>query len=104
MDTKDILDAEPNPWHPMNNSVDLKHMGKLIEECGELVAAASRCIIQGIDEKEPKSIKPNRQWLTEEIADVLANIQLVCEHFSIDPDQERIVKKMRKLREWHRMA
>jgi hypothetical protein len=62
-----------NPWRPMTRPIDLKHLGKLGEESNELGAAISRCIIQGIDEREPVTGKPNRQWLAEEIADVLAN-------------------------------
>lgn len=73
-----------NPWHPITDSVDLKHLGKLSEELGELQAAVARCIIQGIDEREPVTGKVNRDWLTEEIADVQANLDLVVKRFEID--------------------
>lgn len=76
-----------NPWHPMDKPIDLKHLGKLGEECGELSSAVSRCIIQGIDESEPVTHKPNREWLEDEIADVVANIELVSEHFQLDQDR-----------------
>lgn len=94
-----------NPWHPMTKAIDLKHLGKLAEEAGELVAAASRCIIQGIDEKEPDTGKLNRVWLEQEIADVLANCMLVRTHFQLDVDRinERTLAKMGKLRVWHNM-
>lgn len=95
-----------HPWHPMNNALDLKHLGKLGEESGELSAAVSRCIIQGIEECEPVTEKPNREWLEDEIADVLANCALVSEHF--DLDEERIEKrrdlKYDQLKKWHGMA
>lgn len=51
----------PNPWHPISDPVDLKHLGKLSEELGECSAAVARCIIQGIDECEPVTGKINRQ-------------------------------------------
>lgn len=94
-----------NPWHPMQRPIDLKHLGKLGEEVNELGSAISRCIIQGIDECEPVTGKPNRQWLREEIADVLANIQLVCEHFELDQLAvgERVRRKKQHLRGWHSM-
>lgn len=67
-----------DPWHPINVAIDLKHLGKLAEELNECGSATARCIIQGMDGCEPESGKPNRQWLQEEIADVLANVELVA--------------------------
>lgn len=73
-----------NPWRPISDALDLKHLGKLSEELGEAQAAVARCIIQGIDEAEPVSGKPNRQWLQEEIADVEATLIIVKEQFGLD--------------------
>lgn len=97
--------AEVNPWQPMTRPIDLKHLGKLGEECGELSAAVSRCIIQGIDEHEPVTGKSNREWLEDEIADIIANTTLVRKHFNLDRERifERVVKKMTRLRAWHSM-
>lgn len=67
-----------NPWIPMSKPIDIKHLGKLAEELGEASSAVARCLIQGIDESEPVTGKLNRQWLEDELADVCANIQLVC--------------------------
>lgn len=92
------------PWHPMKDAVDLKHMGKLAEELGELQAAVARCIIQGIDEAEPVTGKSNRQWLGEEIADVQANLELVLEHFGLSIDWRRVYRKKDNLRDWHEGA
>lgn len=47
------------PWRPIQSPIDLKHLGKFGEELGECQAAVSRCIIQGIREKEPIERKPN---------------------------------------------
>ena len=95
-----------NPWHPISDAVALKTLGKLVEELGELQAALARCIIQGVDEVEPVTKKPNRRWLEEEIADVLGNIQLVTEFLKLNKTfiGVRRAKKIKRLREWHRMA
>ena len=94
-----------NPWHPMDCPLDLKHLGKLAEEANELGSAISRCIIQGIDEREPITHKLNRDWLQDEIADVLANIELVREHFRLDAVSiaARAERKKKHLRGWHSM-
>jgi len=100
------MSTEMNPWHPMSDPVDLKHMGKLVEETGELCSAAARCIIQGIDECEPVTGKSNRDWLEEEIADVIANISLVIEHFKLNEGRiiARAEQKEQHLKEWHELA
>jgi hypothetical protein len=83
----------------------LRRMGKLGEELGELQAVAARCIIQGIDEVDPASGKTNRQRLTEEIADVYA--QLDCTRDALQLDNVQIgVRRQRKIgymREWEAM-
>lgn len=96
----------PNPWHPITDPVDLKHLGKLLEELGEATSAVSRCVIQGIDECEPSTGKPNRQWLQDELADVLANIRLVVERFGLNETdmKARAFKKIQHLSQWHKMA
>jgi hypothetical protein len=50
----------------------LKILGKQLEELNELGSATARCIIQGIDGREPVTKKPNREWFMEEVADVYA--------------------------------
>lgn len=94
-----------NPWVPISSPCDLKHLGKLGEELCEAGAAVSRCIIQGINESEPVTGKLNREWLEEELADVLANIELVKERFALDGAEmlHRIERKKRHLRAWHSM-
>lgn len=98
-----LLPAKPSPWHPMTDVLDIKHIGKLQEETNELGAAAARCLIQGIDEAEPSTGKINRQWLQEEIADVLANIDLCIERFNLDEAAitKRKLRKKDFLRGWH---
>jgi hypothetical protein len=110
-DANQLRDA--NPWHPIDDKVDLKHLGKLGEELSELAAAASkcgaavsRCIIQGVDEAEPTSGKINRVWLEDEIADVRAGSELCIERFGLDEARiaARAEKKKAHLRQWHNLA
>lgn len=95
-----------NPWHPMTDPVDLKTLGKFAEELGECTAAVSRCMIQGVNEAEPVTGVVNREWLENEIADVLAGAQLTCQRFNLDESRiyHRAEQKRKRLREWHKMA
>lgn len=94
-----------NPWVPMTNPKDLKHLLKLGEEASELISAIFRCTMQGIDEREPITGKVNRAWLEEEIADTLANLQLNIEHFGLNKSviQLRMDRKIEGYRKWHGM-
>lgn len=94
-----------NPWVPMSDPCDLKHIGKLIEELGEAISAAARCQIQGIDEREPVTGKLNKEWLEDELADVMAGIALARDRFGLDMVrmEQRTLKKMRQLQTWHMM-
>lgn len=99
-------DVQLNPWHPMTDTVDLKHLLKLVEELNECGTASARCMMQGIDEAEPVTGKVNREWLQDELADVWANMELVIEHFGLDFTEiytRRNAKKYR-LKEWYKMA
>jgi NTP pyrophosphatase (non-canonical NTP hydrolase) len=106
VDTTDSKNWSLNPWHPMTDAVAVKHLGNLAEELGEAQSAVARCIIQGIDECEPVTKKINREWLEDEIADVIANIELTIAHFKLDITRihKRTDKKKVHLQTWHRMA
>ena len=95
----------PSKWIPMTNLVDLAHLGKLGEECGELIAIVSRCIIQGIDECDPETGVPNRVSLMKEIADVKAMSELAEERFNLDKVEIEARKERKKAmkRDWHKM-
>lgn len=74
----------PSPWQPETSQHRLAVLGKLAEEGTEVATAAVRCIIQGIDECEPVTGKPNRRWLEEEIADVIAQTRLAVDALGLD--------------------
>lgn len=103
MKTEEIPTKVYKPWQPMTNVCDLKTIGKLSEELGECSAAVARCIIQGIEESEPKSGYLNRYWLEDEIADVLVNVRLVIDRFKLDKDKikKRRNAKLPLLLAWH---
>ena len=99
--------AALEPWHPMTDPVSVKTLGKLIEELGELQSAAARCLIQGIDAGHPVTGKPNETWLMEEIADVMASIELTIErffHMNRKDIMERKFAKKQRLQAWHAKA
>lgn len=101
---KDRNMAEPtmNKWTPTTNLLELRRLGKLGEELGELGNVASRCIIQGLDEVDPGTGKVNRQRLLDELADVYAQIECTIEAFGLDRTYyaERVVRKVRQMGEW----
>lgn len=94
-----------NPWQPEQNKVNLAVLGKACEELTECATAVSRCIIQGIDESEPVTGKLNKDWLTEEIADAYATLDLMCDHFNLDKIyiHSRFNHKISHLQSWHRL-
>jgi hypothetical protein len=116
---KDFIGGEPisqpnriaavdqyQPWKPIQNAVDLKTLGKFVEELGEAIQAAGRCIIQGMDEHNVKEGQSNRLVLQDEIADVFVNADLVIDRFKLDRKAiaKRAAIKKPKLIEWHKMA
>lgn len=94
-----------SPWMPDTDRLNLAVLGKMAEECCEAGNAAARCIIQGIDESEPVTGKPNRQMLEDEIADVLAVTLMASSHFGLDYPRilERADKKRQGFQRWHKM-
>jgi hypothetical protein len=84
METNDIPNTEVSDWVPMTNPVHLAVLGKAGEELGELISAKDRCIIQGLDGIDPDSGKVNRDWLTDEVADVAAMLLHIARRFNLD--------------------
>lgn len=94
-----------SPWFPMTMTNDVRAIGKSIEELSECSSALARCLIQGIYECEPTTKKPNVDWLTDEIADVQCQLELLIELFKLDAQYitTRKHKKIEQMREWRKM-
>ena len=92
-------------WHVDTNEMNLRRLGKTLEELSELSAVVSRIIIQGIDERDPSSRKVNRRRLEEEIADVFAQVELLCHHFSLNSDfiVSRVDEKLNQMSQWEEL-
>lgn len=73
-----------SPWVPETEPRKVKSMGKALEELGECQSAIARCLIQGLDAREPVTGKPNREWLEEEIADARAMLSELVHEFNLD--------------------
>ena len=89
-------------WTPTTDSLQLRRFGKLGEELGELQAVAARCIIQGIDEIDPSSGRPNRDRLEDEIADVYAQLNVLINDLELDYLYilRRTQSKVGSMRKW----
>lgn len=102
-----MTDIKPlvSPWVPEQDVGKQKRLGKAVEEGGEYVSAVARCFIQGINENEPVTGKPNKQWLEEEAADVMATMSHLIDHFELDWDfiNARARKKYEQLGKWFKM-
>lgn len=91
-----------SPWKPTTNETELKVLGKMVEESGELTSATARCLIQGITEAEPVTGKPNKIWLEDEIADVIAASEwaIVTLNLDIARITERAATKYAWFKHW----
>lgn len=94
--------AAINAWAAESNALFVRRLGKTGEECGELSAVVTRCIIQGVDGVDPSSGKTNRERLFDELADVQAQIDCCVETFAIDifAFESRVLFKRERMGEW----
>jgi hypothetical protein len=102
MDTADNL-RDANPWRAEPDPVKLTILGKLLEELGELTAAASRCVIQGVDAVHPVTEKPNTDWLAEEMIDVesmLVFLRKYVLNLTGAPIDKRMERKRAHIEQW----
>ena len=92
-------------WHATTNPTEIRRFGKLLEECGELVNVAARCIIQGIDEVDPGTERVNRYRLEDELADVAAQITATVDILGLNEKRiiARGVTKLDLMHEWEAM-
>lgn len=92
-------------WIPTTDLMLLRRMGKLSEELGELQSVAARIVIQGLDGVEPKTSKANLVWLSEEIADVYAQLDETVSRLQLPFDEilRRRARKRLLMRKWEEM-
>lgn len=97
-----IIDAI-SPWMPETDPHRLAVLGKMIEELNECASRAARCIIQGLDEIDPDTGRPNRIELEKEMADVLACFDQVEGRIEVYVGSNRRRDKGLGFDRWHRM-
>ena len=99
------MSNQPSPWVPTQDISELKILGKALEEAGEYTTVLARVLIQGINENEPRTGKPNREWIEDEIADVLATVGHVAGYFRLDTIRidQRAKAKAEYLQRWFEM-
>jgi hypothetical protein len=92
-------------WMTEPNPVFRRRVGKTGEECAELQKVLCRISMQGLDGCDPRTLKPNRVDLEDEIADVLAQIDLTIDALKLDYDRiaGRANVKRLEMHQWERM-
>ena len=100
--------SEPDlisPWMKEEDPLVVAVVGKLGEELSECAAACFRILIQGLNEVEPVTGKPNRQWLSEELADVAATMIRASDKLLLDEAfmSDRAARKSLGFERWDAM-
>jgi NTP pyrophosphatase (non-canonical NTP hydrolase) len=77
-------------------------MGILQEECAEVVQAVSKVNRFGLDNYKPGETKTNRQHLEEELGDLVAMVNLMCETKLVNEHsiEAAAYAKLEKLKQW----
>lgn len=90
------------PWAPTLTPHQTRRAGKTLEELSELAAVLARIQIQGLDDIDLGSGKTNRQRLSEEVADVYAQLGLTMLSFGLDAlaISQRCLHKQDLMAEW----
>ncbi len=91
-----------SPWKHESDPLTIRRIGKLGEELAELSKVVCRIQIQGISGIDPKTGKSNKEALTEEIADVIAQCELSISQLSLRGSiiADRIEVKKQRMEEW----
>ena len=92
-------------WIPERDPLILRRVGKTSEEAAELVKVCARITIQGMAGMDPETEVSNREALTKEIADVMAQCYVCISTLALDSNaiQRRVSDKMEQMREWEAM-
>jgi hypothetical protein len=89
-------------WVPTVDRVELALLGKTLEETCELGKIAARCIMQGLDDRDPETTVANRMALTAELSDMEARILDVRQVLELPMLIENTVRKSKFHLSWLR--
>jgi hypothetical protein len=89
-------------WVPTVDRVELALLAKLLEETTELGKIAARCIMQGLDDRDPETWVANRMALTSELSDMEARILDVRQVLELPMLTENTVRKSKFHLTWLR--
>jgi hypothetical protein len=94
-----------NKWTPESDPMVLRRVGNTGKECAELSKVCSRITIQGLHGIDPATNTSNRDALTKEIADVLAQCYVTMRALTLDHDAitRRVGNKEAQMYEWEAM-
>ena len=72
------------------------------EECAEVIQAISKCFRFGLDNVKPGKPHTNREHLEEELGDLIAMLNIMCEQGMVNYDavEEAARQKVQKLKQW----
>jgi NTP pyrophosphatase (non-canonical NTP hydrolase) len=72
------------------------------EECAEVIQAISKCFRFGLDNVKPGKPKTNREHLEEELGDLMAMLNIMCDKGLVNYDaiEEAARAKVQKLKQW----
>jgi len=100
-DQREPINGIISAWMPEQDPHRLAVLGKLAEECNELAGRAVRCIIQGIDEKDPATGRTNREELAREASDVEACLEMLEARMLVSRITSRVADKYDGFKRWH---
>lgn len=83
-------------------SRDQKHLQRLGEVLAEAAVPVAWCRSVGVEVLQPGRIHGNREWLEQQFAVLLANLELTMVHFNLDGSRIRELAETNKalLRSW----
>lgn len=104
-DYKLSLGRTMNKWETEKDPHTVRRMNKTMEECGELIIAASRVNNQGQDGVDPSTGTPNRRALIDEMADVRVQIEMNLAMLKLDDEEgryyyDRMRRKTQEMKDW----
>jgi hypothetical protein len=72
------------------------------EECAEVIQAISKCFRFGLDNVKPGKPHTNREYLEEELGDLIAMLNIMCEQGMVNYDavEAAAKQKVQKLKQW----